>query len=324
MKKKEIISASIVAVLLCISLLTFLNQNIDECTTPENNEKTTQNELVNYSNHLEFNQEMIGLEKEVVQFQIQFHRDDVINVSLKMFVSYVDETITSGYCVLTDGEKPLLEPRGVYYIPERKYVIVTPRIRLSLGKFWLINFLNNKAGKIRFGSVSNDSGRFEVQKGDYWYMTLAVPTSSEKSGFSLILKSLYNSMEVNQVTRQSNLGFYSANYNQFSGKYYEIKLGLLGGLSVCDVSEEITIKNGSIIDISVAGHRKGNVEVFLPNGEEIQINEKGFIHYVFLGKTTGKFKVAVKGLSIYYMMNVVFQYIDIDPHVTTNYSTKQK
>ena len=70
----------------------------------------SQNESATYCNFVEFNQDDLQLKKEVVQFKITFHQDDVIDVSSKMAVLYVDETITSAYFLLTDGEKPLLEP----------------------------------------------------------------------------------------------------------------------------------------------------------------------------------------------------------------------
>lgn len=312
---KKLISVSISTSLIVAGLLVIVNQGSDKCTPMIDETGSTRNESARYSNFVEFNQEMLELEKEVVQFQIMFHHDDVINVSLNMFVYYVDETITSGYFLLTDGEKPLLEPRCIWYVPERKYQIITPKIRLSVGKFWLVKILNDKEGKIRVGSASNDSGRFDVQDGDTWYLTLAVPTSSKKSGFSVVFESLYDSMEVTQLERNGNVGLYSASYNQFEGKYYAIKLSWFGGFSACNVFKEIMVKNGSIIDASVGGHRKGNIVVYQPNGEEKTLNHKGFMHYVFLGNVTGSWKFTVNGWSIYFRMGIVLLYIDINPHV---------
>ncbi len=191
-------------------------------------QEVTKNESTSYSNFVEFNQDMLQLEKEMVQFQITFHHDDVVNVSLKMFVYYVDETITSGYFLLTDGEKPLLEPRCIWYIPERKYQIITPKIRLSVGKFWLVKILNDKEGKIRVGSAIMILGGLMCKMDDTWYLTLAVPTLSKKSGFSIVFKSLNDSMEVTQLDRNGNVGLYSASYNQFAGKFYAIKLSWFG------------------------------------------------------------------------------------------------
>ena len=322
---KKIISITIIASLSIAGLLMTINQRTYECSIPLADVKgITQNISSNYSNRVEFNQEEIQLQKEVVQYKITFHHDDVIDVSLHMYVYYVDETMTSGYCLLTDGEKPLLHPRVLWYIPERKYSIITPRMRVSVGRFWLVKILNDKEGKLRFGSAYNDSGSFNVFEGDTWYLTLAVPTASEKSGYSVVFTSLNNSMEVNQLTRHSHLGLYAANYNQFSGKYYSIQLSLLGGFTACDISKEITVKNGSIIDIRIAAQRKGNMIVDLPNGEEIQLNKKGLIYYSFLGNETGSWKFTVKGWSIYFRMLVVLFYIDIDPHINPSSNTEEK
>ncbi|MBE3137261.1 MAG: hypothetical protein IMZ43_07740 [Thermoplasmata archaeon] len=317
MQMKKIVSISLIISLTIAGLLMISQETNDGALLKTDEISGPQNESISYSNLVEFNQDALQLQKEVVQFEITFHHDDVVDVSLNMYVYYVDETITSGYCLLTDGEKPLLEPRVLWYVPERKYSIITPKIRLSVGRFWLVKILNDAEGKIRFGSAYNDSGRFDVQAGDIWYLTIAVPIISEKSGYSVVFKSLDKSMEVNQLARHNNVGLYSANYNQFSGKYYAVKLSILGGFSVCDVFKEITVKNGSIVTIDVAGHRKGNMMVYLPNGEEILFNKKGIMQYRFLGNETGSWKFTVKGWSIYFRMQVVLVYIDIDPHINS-------
>jgi hypothetical protein len=272
------------------------------------------NESTQYTNDLELNQEKLQLQKEVVQYEITFHHNDTVNVSLYMYVSYVDTIITSNYFLLSDGVKPIMVPRSRWYVPERKYEIITPRVRISIGKFWLLTMMNNGKGKYRIGSSCNDSGRFDVHSGDTWYLTLAVPTSSVKSGYNVTFKSTYSSMEINQLTRHGNLGFYAANYNQFSGKYYAFKLSILGGCSICNIHKEVTTRNGSIIDFYVAAHRKGSMVVTQPNGEEISDNKKGFMHYWFIGNETGNWKFSFKGWSLYFRIAALLLYIDIDPH----------
>jgi hypothetical protein len=310
MLMQKIISISIAAILIGAGLLIIGQETHDGTILKTDEISGSQNDSTSYSNFIEFNQDELQLKKEVVQFKITFHQDDVIDVSSKMAVLYVDETITSAYCLLTDGEKPLLEPECLWYIPERKYLVITPRIRLSVGKFWLIKILNDNVGR-----ADNNSGHFDVQSGDSWYLTLAVPTLSEKSYFSIIFKSSKESMEAIQLTRHSNLDLYSPTYNQFSGKYYTIKFSVLGGGSICDVSKEITVKDGSVFHLVVAGHRKGNMMVYLPNGEEKQLNQKGLMEYIFLGNESGNWKFTIKGWSIYFRMAIVLFYIDIDPHV---------
>ena len=312
---QKIISLCVVITLSIAGLVMLPQKNNYDQRSTSNQISVPQNASVPYSNHVEFNQDGLQLQNEVIQFEIKFQNDDVVDISTYMFVSYVDETITSIYYILTDGNKPLLEPRGLWFIPERKYSIITPKIRLSIGKFWFINILNNGKSKIKIGSSYNTSGHFDVKAGDSWYLTLAVPTTAEKSGFSITLTSLYNSMEVKQLKRHSNIGLYSAKYNQFSGKYYACKLLILGGFSLCDVSKEITTKDGSIIEIYFGGHRKGNMMVGTPDGKEMWFNKERAMRYSYWGNESGIWRFSVKGWSIYFRMVVVLLYIDIDPHL---------
>ena len=315
MMTKKVLGVVVILSLIIPGCFIFANQKINQCVITNIQEiQRSHNESTEYTNLLEFNQEKLQLQKEVVQFEIKFHYNDTVNVSLYMYVNYVDNIITSNYFLLTNGEKPIMEPRILTYVPERKYVIVTPRIQISIGKFWFIKILNERERKIRIGSCCNDSGRFDVHAGDIWYLTLAVPASSEKSGFNVTFKSTQNSMEVNQLTRHRNLGLYAATYNQFSGKYYAVKFSLLGGCSVCNINKEITTRNGSIIDFCIAAHTKGSMVVKQTNGEEISDNKKRFIHYSYLGNATGKWKFNFKGWSFYYRIAALLLYIDIDPH----------
>jgi len=308
---KKIISISMSAILIGAGLFIISQETHDGLILRTDEISDSQNVSANYCNFVEFNQDELQLKKEVVQFKITFHQDDVIDVSSKMAVLYVDETITSAYFLLTDGEKPLLEPVCLWYVPERKFLLRTPRIRLSVGKFWFVTLLQDKVG-----SAHNTSGDFDVQTGESWYLTLAVPTVSEKSYFSIVFKSLYDSMEVTELTRHSNLELLSPTYNQFSGRYYAIKFGMFGGGSLCDISKEITVTDGSIFYIFVAGHRKGTMMVYLPNGEEKQFNQKRIMEYAFLGNESGQWKCTIKGWSVYFRMAIVLFYIDIDPHIS--------
>jgi len=312
---KKIVAITVIPLLIISGCVIYFYPKINQYVITETQVvNDSHNESNKYSNFIEFNQEKLQLQNEVAQFEIKFYDNDTIDVSLFMYVSYVDKIITSNYFLLTDGSKPLMEPRCLSYVPERKYVIVTPRIQLSIGKFWLIKMLNDRKGKYRIGSSYMDACHFDVHTDDIWYLTVAVPTSSEQSGYDITFKSIYNSMEIHQLTRHSNLGLFSANYNQFSGKYYAIKFSILGGLSICNINKEITARNGSIIDFGIAAHRKGSMVVTLPNGEDISDNKKGFIHYIFLGNETGNWKFTFKGWSVYYRIAALLLYIDIDPH----------
>jgi hypothetical protein len=315
MNMKTIIVLGIAACLIIPGCFLICCQNIQErvTDTPENI-FPSQDKSEPYTNHIEFSQDILQLNHEVVQFEITFHQDDIIDVSVNMFVSYVDETITAVYCLLTDGTQPLLEPINLWFVPERKYLLVTPNIRVSLGRFWLVNIINKREGRLQIGSTGNDSGRFDVRAGDRWYLTLAAPASSEKSGYSVLLTAQKSSMEVAQLTRHTNVGFYAATFNQFSGAYYALKVSLLGGVSLCRVTKDITTHDGSIVNIYAAGQRRGTMFIHPPDGDEIRISNKKLMHYGHLGNETGTWGVVVKGWSLYFVMSVVLCYIDIDPH----------
>ncbi len=268
----------------------------------------------NQTNFFEATQEKLQLHHEVVQFEITFHGNDSVDVGVSMYVSYVDRTITSNYFLLTNGTQPIMAPRSLFFIPDRRLELVTPRMKLSIGRFWFITFLNERQGRIRIGSSYTDSHHFDVHPGDTWYLTLAVPTSSELSGFNVTVRSTNDSMEINQLARASTIGLYAASYNQFSGKYYAIKFGIFGGFSFCNINKEITTRTGSIIDFGIAAHRKGTATVTLPNGEVKSNNDKGYIRYMYLGNQTGDWKFTFKGWSLYYIVAAMLLYIDIDPH----------
>ncbi len=312
----KIISVLLVGVLSCAGVIFFeIPDDYEHTSLFQDEQKDRQNGSITYANYIEVNQQTLQLENEVVQFEIIFHCDDVVDVSQQMHVYYVDETITSVYCLLTDGNRSLLErPETLFYIPYRKYCFITPRIRLSLGKVWFVKFLNDREGKVRIGSPTENSGSFNVHAGDRWYLTLAIPTSSEKTGFSVALSSVNHSMEITQLTRHQNLRFYSAHYHQFSGKYYALKLSWLGGLCLCDVSKEITTKEGSIVEICTAGFRKGSMVVSFPTGEELLLENEEAIRFRYWGNETGTWECAVKARSLYFIMDVWLLYIDIDPH----------
>lgn len=315
MRMNKILSISIIISLSAIGFLLIVNQEIYDgkiINTEENGNHSF--DTSTYRKYIEFNHDDLQLKKEVVQFKITFHQDDVVDVQSKVAVLYVDETITSVYCLLTNGEKPLLMPQGFWYVPERKYLLVTPKMRISVGKLWIAKLFHGK-----IGSADEKSGHFEVQAGENWYLTLAVPTPSQEIGFSVVISSLYDSMEVTELTRHGNVELYCAAFNQFQGRYYSVKLHVLFGGCVCNVFKEITVKEGSLFHLWVAGHRKGTLDVSLPTGEQRHYDQNRIMVYTFLGNDTGTWKFAVKGWSFYYRMAVLLLSIDIDPHCRIEY-----
>lgn len=311
---KKIVSLSLILCLSTGSLIFFIHPDNNAHDLPDEIEIIENNQQ--YENVIEFNQDTLQLQEEVIQYAITFHYDDIINVSASLFVSYVDETIVSSYFLLTDGKQPLLEPRFIWYAPERKYVLTAPHLRISLGRFLLIELLNRRFGKLQFGSSCQDTGHFPVRSGDTWYLTLAVPTSSEKSGFSIVFTSTTPSMEYHQLTKHKNIGMYVGSYNQFSGHYYSVKFTILGGFSLCDINKQLTTTTGSIIEFSVAGHRKGTMTVITPDGTKHELHEKPVIRYTHLGTDTGDWAFTFSGRSLYYRIGAVLLFIDVPPYVS--------
>lgn len=306
---KKVFSLLIIFIILIAGIFVVINENdTDEPIIKEI--QTLQTTSISYTNYVDFNQHDLQLEKEVIQFEITFHHDDVVDVSSDMYVYYLDETITSIYCLLSDGEKPLLIPGGPTWVPYRKRHIITPRMRISVGRWRLINILNNIEGFRGIGIPWQERKSFEVQAGDTWYLTLAIPTSAKKAYFSIVLSSLNDSMQITQLQRHGNVGFYSADYNQFSGNYYSIGLRFLAGFTKCDVYKQITTEDGSIINFGFDGHRKGTANVHYLKGNTLEF-DRGIFSY--LGNETGTWKFTAEGQGR--KIAVYLLYIDIDPHI---------
>jgi hypothetical protein len=267
--------------------------------------------LFSLTKRLVYDQEQLQLKNEVVQYQIKFHKKDVVNVSVSMYLRYLDRTISSAYFLLTNGEKPLLRPAYICIVPERKYVLVTPLLHLSFGRFFVKSLLD-KWGKIFFGSGGVFSQDLIVNEGDVWYLTMAVPTTADRGIYSVVFTSRNESMEASQITRHNKLGLFAADYHQFSGKYYAVKLGLFG-FSICNVNTEVSTATGSIILMTTAGHTRGSMTVRLANGSELKFSQRGLMILNYIGNQTGDWSMNVKAFSWVYKMMVLFLYIDVNP-----------
>jgi hypothetical protein len=315
MKMNKILAISVLMTLGAVSFFMITNQvSYEGKITNTSETQIPYRDTTSYQNHIEFNQNNLHLKKEAAQFKITFHQDSEVDVSSIVSVFYVDETITSAYCLLTNGEKPLLTPQCQWYVPERKYLLITPHIRISVGKYWVAKLFPDT-----IGSADTKSGHFDVHEGESWYLTLAVPTTSEKTDFSVSLSSLHDSMEVVELPRQRNLDLFVASFNQFSGRYYAVKLGVLLGGSICNVAKEITVRNGAVFHLWVAAHKNAEININVPNGEQRHFNKERLMAYVCLGNETGTWKCTVKGWSFYFRMVVILFYIDIDPHCNVEY-----
>ncbi len=122
MRMKKIISISVIVSLTALVFLMVTNQEIyDGKIVDSEDNGHIPNDTSTYNNHIEFNQEDLQLKKEVVQYKITFHQEDAVEVSTKLAVLYVDEMITSAYCLLTNGEKPLFIPQCQWYFLSGTY-----------------------------------------------------------------------------------------------------------------------------------------------------------------------------------------------------------
>jgi hypothetical protein len=201
-------------------------------------------------------------------------------------------------------------------VPERKFELVTPRLHLSLGKLWLVNLFNRYSTDKQVGTTSKNTSEFRVHGGDTWYLTIAVLTSSERGCYyGIQLKSKTKSMEITELQRHSRLGLRVASNNQWNGKYYGLKLGVLGGFSAFNVDTEVVTHDGSFIDLKVLGHRKALVEVSYPNGTVISSDQDRGISFMFMGNQSGRWKFSARGYSLYFREGIVLIYADVDLHV---------
>jgi hypothetical protein len=118
---KKIFTIAVVISMLIPGCLFYSYQHINRNSThADQDTQVSPNESTNYSTSIEFNQETLHLQQEVAQYEIKFRHNDSVDVSVSMYVSYVDSIITSNYFLLTDGVKLLMKPRNVFYVPERK------------------------------------------------------------------------------------------------------------------------------------------------------------------------------------------------------------
>lgn len=125
-------------------------------------------------------------------------------------------------------------------------------------------------------------------------------------------------MEITQIDRHNNMGFYTSINNDFDGKYFGFKFipYLPFGLSIAkNLQKEITTTNGSIIYFNSAFHRKGQISIET-QGETATNNKKNSASIIYCGNQTGTFKFSASGVGFPWKHFVTLFYVDINPHIT--------
>ncbi len=263
-----------------------------------------------FSDNIEFSQDTLMMEHAARQYRIIFHEDAIINVSLQMLNRYTDNTVTSEYLLLTNGTSYVLPARYLVYYPERTVSITTPRRTFSIGRHWLMSFLD-KRNIITFGLYWSEKKEFQVTKGTSWYLTLAIPSTLSRGNLSIRFLADSKSMEVIDLGITNNVGVLSSNQ---LGRYFGVKIASFG-CSFCNIEKEVTTRNGSIIIFDIAGHRKGTMNVIKPDGEVFHSKNPKIMVYSYIGNETGTWKFTLKAHSFLFKVIVSLIYIDVNPYV---------
>ena len=315
MKKIKILTITVIIIIL-LSILTFSIVTKDNQTENKTMTKNTEEQIntKQYTNTIEITQQEIQLDYEVIQYKIIFHEDDTINVYL--YGQILSKSLGEKLFLIsiTDGRDSIIQKidKNHYHIflihlPVGRFEITTPRFKF-VGKLPLIFKLRN------VGLKDYCIGDVDVKKNDTWYLTIAV-VSQKETDIQIKLKSENKSMELLQIERHSKLGFYSANHNDFDGKYYSISYGGFGITYAKNLNKKIETTDGSFIYFSSISHKKGDVKIQTPDKTILSSNNKKVIQYIYIGNNTGVWSFTANGrnlLGFKYM--IILFYIDINTY----------
>lgn len=313
-----ILTISILIILIPIFLLT--TQTTEITIVPPHN--YPQKPLAtHYVNNIYLDQEQLNLNNEVIQYQIIFHRNDTINISLQMILQQtgIDFQPMCSFLMLTDGNKSVFKNTTMFFL----YDIPTGSIidanilgkRISIGG----KLFNRILSKTRFhiGSACYYTEDIKVKNNTVWFLTIAQLDNTHKEILATSIKSNYEGMEIIQTERTNDMGFYTCVNNDFDGKYFGFKFlpYLPFGFSIAkNLQKEITTTKGSIIYFSSIGHRKGQISIEIQNETFTNTNKRSAT-FIYCGNQTGTWKFSASGIGFPWKHFVTLFYIDIDPHM---------
>ena len=319
--KFRIIPLLIIALIIVVLFL-FITANqtksINPLTIPEEKPLPP---ISQYSNNIYIDQEQLDLNNEAIQYQIIFHRNDTINISLKMTLQQtgLDFQPMCSFLMITDGNKSVFTNATMFFLSDVPTgAIIDTNIfgkRISIGG----KLFNRILSKTRFhiGSSCYYTEDIRVKNNTVWFLTIAQLDNTHKEFLATSIKSNYEGMELIQTERTDRMGFYTSFNNDFDGKYFGFKFipYLPFGFSIAkNLQKEITTTEGSIIYFSSIGHRKGQISIETQNETFTNTNKRSAA-FIYCGNLTGTWKFSASGVGFPWKHVVCLFYADINPHI---------
>jgi hypothetical protein len=318
------VTALALLVILMVPMIFFLNTNTDQHRVPAfTTLSRAVQENANTTSHLIIDQKDLQLDHEVIQYKIIFHKNDIINVSTRLLIQQSGNDVEPKSCLLicTNGTSSIFEKSNVsflFYVPSALLLDVTMfRHRIAIGGSIFFRILNHT--RFRIGIARELSNDVTVKNGDVWYLTLADTDKSpgEQLIFTCISLSSSASMEIIQLERHSDIGFYSALDNDFEGHYLGFKLPFLPfGVSIAsNLHKEVNTLRGSVVYFCSVGHLRGRIRIEAPNNRTYLNANNGMALFTYCGNWTGTWNFSSSGVGFPWKHNVMLFYADVDPHI---------
>jgi len=319
------IKAILVIVILFVPVLFFLR--VDErhslTTTVLGGASEDGQELDHVTDKVVLDQKQLQLHHEVVQYQVVFHENDTINISAFLALQHLgtDFTPQASLFILTNGTTSIIKKSTVsflLYVPSALLFDATVlRRRFAFGGRIFFKLLN--LTRFRVGVSLEKYEEVAVKKGDIWFLTIAVSASKPGEILTIVFRSLSSSlsMELVEIERHTNIGFYSALDNDFEGRYMGVKLPFLpfGFSRADDLHKEVTTSKGSVLYFCSMGHVKGRLKVEAPNQKVYLNTNNNMAVFSYCGNLTGRWNFSASGFGFPWKHLVFLYYVDVDPHI---------
>ena len=259
---------------------------------------------------LDISQRDLCLNHEVVQYKILFHDNTTVKVRGRIAYIIRDLKPVAYLFYLTDGETRLVNFSYCIQNPVGTLLDVTTKSNhFVVGGKLLYRLVN-------FGRDVSIDKKFSVISGDEWYLTIGVYRSIKTEDLFFKLESDKPCVELIQIERHDNIGYFSSWNNDFCGTYIGFRLLFLPfGLSFADSLErEITTTRGTILSFSSVGHLKGKIVVRFPDGSLYTNNRRWAAGFIYEGNKTGTWSFRAWGIGFPWKHVVSLFYADINPH----------
>jgi hypothetical protein len=307
-----------------IPMIFFISTNIGQhrVPVPASLSEPSQEDIRSTS-HIIIDQKEIQLNHEVIQYKIIFHKNDTINVSVLLMIqqSGIDFAPTACLLILTNGTSSIFKNSNVsflFYVPSALLLDVTILgHRVAIGGRLFFKLLNHT--RYRIGIARELHNDVSVKNGEVWYLTMAEFNSKPGEKLIATFTSLSSSasMELVQVDRHSDIGFYSALDNDFEGRYIGFKLPFLPfGFSIANnLQKQVITSRGSVIYFCSVGHLKGRIRVEAPHNKTYLNVNNGMALFTYCGNWTGKWNFSASGVGFPWKHNVMLFSADVNPHI---------